>query len=305
MLDLILYSGLPSYWYQYVSIWKVRGFYVHIHNHTDYPYNLAPSPILLTPGLGTRIVLSRSFYEQFNEWPYAYSECRVNGENELIGPPLDDPSLFEQVIATNYSYSRSTCNLFCAQLETTKACGCNNFKLPNPIEEYDLCTSPDQKKCADDFLHFIFNKEDFIQENCLPKCPLECSQREMKTSFSYYKYPTIDQAPEWQTKYPELKAKYENEQDFDFGLYNNLVRVSIYYDTLSYTVSEEKAAMSLENLIGLLGGHLHLFLGMSWLSFFELIELAVEFTLLLKKGRAVNIRRLKIQPLKTPINNNC
>ena len=283
-LDLVLYAGLPDYWSDRIGTYGLRGFYIYIHNDTEYPYNLAPSPILITPGLGTRISFSRSFYEQFNEWPYAYSECRVNGQNKLMGPPLNDRSLFEQVIATDYSYSRSMCILFCAQLETTRACGCNNYVIPNPVEGYDFCTMPSQKKCADEFFYFTFIKGNFIKENCLQKCPLECNQRKLTTSFSYYKYPTTGQAVAWNAQYPVLTAKLANETDFWYApwLEHNLVGVSFYYDTLSYTLSEEKAAMSLYNLIGVLGGHLHLFLGMSLLSIIELIELTFEFSLLFK-----------------------
>ena len=189
-----------------------------------------------------------------------------------MGPPLNDPSLFEQVIATNYSYSRSTCILFCSQLETTRACGCNNYVIPNPVKGYDLCISPSKKNCADEFFYSTFIKGDFIKENCLQKCPLECTQSQLTTSFAYYKYPTLLQAN-------EFLAKFMNEtnisNDFFYNLENNLVRVSFYYDTLSYTHVEEKASMSLENLIGVLGGHLHLFLGMSLLSFVELIEITL------------------------------
>ena len=291
---MVLYAGLPDYWSGLIGTYGLRGFYIYINNETEYPYTLAPSPILVTPGLGTRIAFSRSFYEQFNEWPYAYSECRVNGQNKLMGPPLNDRSLFEQVIATDYSYSRSMCILFCAQLETTRACGCNNYVIPNPVEGYDFCIMPSQKKCADEFFYFTFSKDDFINENCLQKCPLECTQSQLTTSFSYYKYPTPDQAYAWSDSYPEMNAKFVNETDFWYApwLEHNLVRVSFYYETLSYTQFEEKAAMSLDNLIGVLGGHLSLLLGMSLLSFVELIELTVELAVLLSKiGRKTRIHK--------------
>ena len=274
---MILYAGLPDYWSDKVGLYGLRGFYIIIHSDADYPYNLTPSPILVSSGLGTQISLSRSVYKQFNEWPYTYSECRVNEQKELMGPPLQDPSLFEQVIATNFSYSRSTCILFCAQLETTKTCGCNNYNIPNPVTGYSFCISPSQKKCSQKFFYSTFINGDFIKENCLPKCPLECTQHELKTSFSYYQYPTRAQAVAWSHQYPELRAKFANQTDFlyAFELEPNLVRVSLYFDTFSFTLSEEKAAMSLEDLVGVLGGHLHLFLGMSLLSFVELIEISI------------------------------
>ena len=279
-LDFILFSGLPDYWIDQIGTYGSRGFYIFNQNETHYPYGLTPSPIMVTPGLGTQISLSRSVYKQFNEWPYTYSECRVNGQNKLIGPPLNDPSLFEQVIATNYSYSRSACILFCSQLETTKACGCNNYLMPNPLKGYNFCISPAKRKCASKFFYFTFSKGDFIKETCLPKCPLECTQSQVSTALAYYNYPTFLQVYESIFFIFESSTKFINETQFwkdvnsIYNFQNNLVRVLIYYDALSYTQFEEKADMRFENLVGILGGHLHLFLGMSLLSFVELIEIA-------------------------------
>ena len=50
-----------------------------------------------------------------------------------------------------------------------------------------------------------------------------------------------------------------------------------YYETLSVTQIEEQPKMRLDTLIGTIGGHLHLFLGMSLLSFVEIIVLALRF----------------------------
>ena len=64
-----------------------------MHNSTEYPFKASTPPILLTPGYGALVRVQRSFYSQFNEWPYAYSECRVTEEDELLGSSSVD---FEQ-----------------------------------------------------------------------------------------------------------------------------------------------------------------------------------------------------------------
>ena len=59
-------------------------------------------------------------------------------------------------------------------------------------------------------------------------------------------------------------------------LVKNLIKFSIGYESpLSAIGVEEQAKISLDELVGTLGGHLHLLLGMTLLSFLELFELGV------------------------------
>ena len=56
-------------------------------------------------------------------------------------------------------------------------------------------------------------------------------------------------------------------------LYQSNTEISVSYDSLSYTQVEEEPKITLEDVIAMIGGHLHVFLGMSLLSFVELFEL--------------------------------
>ena len=53
--------------------------------------------------------------------------------------------------------------------------------------------------------------------------------------------------------------------------------MSVFYNTLDYTLSEEEPKMTVDILIGAIGGHLHLFMGMSLLSFVEIYLLIGKF----------------------------
>ena len=276
-LTLQLYTGLPNILSQIVSEYNPRGFYLYISNSTDYIYNIVPLPFSLTPGFGVAISVARTFYSQFNEWPYKYSECRVNEKNELIGPPLDDPYLFEQVIATNKSYAQNTCLLFCYQLIMIEECGCNLYEIEFRVPGYDLCDDKeDQFGCKYSFTLANFTQEKLFYKNidCYSKCPLECNERLLETNVFYYQYPTYFDAYRF-SQDPVRLAKYKDQQDFTnlSLLYMNLIEVSVFYQTISYTTIEEKPEITFENLIGTIGGHLHLFLGMSIFSFVEILEM--------------------------------
>ena len=237
----------------------------------------------------------RTFYEQFNEWPFTYSECRVNEENEVMGEPLQDPYLFEAVVKTNYTYSRDTCVLFCAQLQTTRTCGCNSYDIELKVEGFDVCLSPADRKCSADFYSNTFQVDNYIVHNCFDKCPLECSQRILSPKLTYTKYPSFQEA--FYTRFYNYKMieSLKNQNDFNNyeHLYFNLVRFNLYYDSLSYTKVEEKAAITIDTLIGKIGSHLHLFLGISILGLFEFLQL-IGFLILSSLSSNVKMANIQI-----------
>ena len=256
-LQITLYSGLPNYWSNLIGVNAKRGFYVYIHNVTDYPLSTNPTPIIVTPGFQVYINVLRTFYDQFNEWPYKYSECRVNEENEVMGEPLKDSYLFEEVVKTNFTYTLEACILFCAQLQITKTCGCNSYDIELRVEGYDLCLSAADRSCSDDFYYRTFLTDSYITHNCLDKCPLECNQRTLTPKLTYLKYPFLQDIVRINTD-QKMINKLINQTDFEYPqLLNNLVRFTLYYDSLSYTKIEEKAEFTLDDLIGTVGGHMH------------------------------------------------
>ena len=76
----------------------------------------------------------------------------------------------------------------------------------------------------------------------------------------------------------------------------SVLQLTVYYNSLSYVEIEEEPKMSAEDLLGLLGGHLHLFLGMSLLSFVELFEFAILF--LFASVTSGTTRRIKVNSAK-------
>jgi hypothetical protein len=113
-LTIEFYVGLPN---PLVDLISARGVSIFLHNNTEYPFKNSPSPLVLTPGFGLTATLQRTSYRQFNEWPFTYSSCTVNGNTVLR--PLNETFLFNSTLATGYTYSRDTCLLFCFQLYNT------------------------------------------------------------------------------------------------------------------------------------------------------------------------------------------
>ena len=76
---------------------------------------------------------------------------------------------------------------------------------------------------------------------------------------------------------------------FGETLSDNLVEFSVYYDSLAYASVEESPKITFVELIGTLGGHLHLFLGMSLLSFLELVDIAIQIVVFLLRMPKTNV----------------
>ena len=69
----------------------------------------------------------------------------------------------------------------------------------------------------------------------------------------------------------KLLSKFSNDSELV-----NLVKFNVYYDTLSYTVLTESINMDIVALLSSIGGSLGLLLGLSLLSFIEVLEVVVE-----------------------------
>ena len=124
---------------------------------------------------------------------------------------------------------------------TTRACQCNNYFIPFRVEPYDYCMSKVNRSCASAFISNIFPVGDFIQQNCIDKCPLECYQRTLSASVDYAVYPTpsIAQGLLLGAYKPKMRVMHANESDFTSGvlLYNyNLISFSVFYNQFSYTI---------------------------------------------------------------------
>ena len=111
---------------------------------------------------------------------------------------------------------------------------------------------------------------------CGSKCPLECDSIKYSMYTSYSDYPSEAYADSLMQN-PIIQAKYTNPSDLTYdSLKRNLVQISVFYRDLGYQQLEELENMSLLDLISGFGGTLGLFLGMSFLSFIEILDVVLQ-----------------------------
>ena len=268
-LTMEIYAGQPLTLKS--NPWRSIDVFV---DYTDsFHYNSKRKKIMISPGAGANVVVKRFYNSQFNQWPYKYSECTVNADKTLIRP-LADRSLFDKSIAINSSYSIETCLYVCTHQAIVQECNCTYYLLGDYGEGgSEYCLSVAQQACVYSVELKIANTN-WLSVNCLNKCPLECNQKYLNFYTSSYKYPPNDKyVSQVLSKNPMLIKNYANYYDFKYDLANNVNKFSVYYESLDYVIMEETAKYTLENLIAKIGGHLHVFLGMSVMSFVDLFDI--------------------------------
>ena len=312
-LNIELYTGVSDAQSDHVL---ARGYSLFVRNQSDFPFSLSPAPVTVSPGFAYDITVRRSFFRNFNQWPYEYSECLVDESGELL-KPLADRSLFDAVnnyysssssrTLLDFRYTRNTCYQYCFQLLNGLVFNCTdyyNFFQVNASGSLDFCTVR-----ADDHVTPISesNPGVYARDYCMPRCPQECFQQMLDVSVTSHKYPPSSNYV--RSLYAQLQSgggggggvwrAHGNASDYALHLAENMVQFSVFYDKLAYALVEEEARITVVSLIGTFGGQLHVFLGMSLLSFVEVAEMALTFAALFFDKKYKKKKKQQQQQIKS------
>ena len=284
----LLYTGFAIPTLDQVNTPHTKGFYLFVQNATDDALGVDRNPILVTTGMSVRLTVSRAFYHQY---PAPYSNCAVLAEDNSLAVNLPDRRMFDLVVDANYSYTRKACLSVCAQVRTSEVCGCNSNRIGFKVADLTDCPLGVELECAQDE---VWNQIESLNAFCSDKCPIECSQSVFGVSVNYgslslqdYSYLTVLGMPFWcyynaiYFGWPVPSASsckyYLTNSPYLGFFYKDVVQVAIGYDSLAYVDSLEEPKLTGDDLLGVIGGHLSLLLGMSLLSLVEVAELAVLF----------------------------
>jgi len=133
-----------------------------------------------------------------------------------------------------------------------------NFNISNKIDHWLKLY---KKYSFDKFWQFYsrFIRGD-INNVCRPLCPMECDSIKYEMSNSFTK-----------TSDDEFQSLFELNASM-----SNVIWANIYYENLEYTSISQVAHMDLLDLISNIGSNLSLFIGISFISFAEIVELLIE-----------------------------
>jgi hypothetical protein len=157
-----------------------------------------------------------------------------------------DSDIYRYIIqSTNYSYRQKDCFEYCIGKEFYQY-----LNITNKIDHWANVFNRYPKGYFDEIYLKLFQD---VVENCSQYCPLECDSITYETSL------------------------YSNKLDLE-----NVISFSIYYESLEYTLIDQKSKMNVFDLISNIGGNLGLFIGISFLSLAEFIELLIEIIYIMK-----------------------
>ena len=144
------------------------------------------------------------------------------------------------------------------------------------------CIKLDQLICAaDQYKSFM---EQSIKKKCSLLCPLECDSVTYDFSIYNSEFPT-ELLYNLFISDKEFVGKYfRNESDISYEKFKErAIALNVYYPQFSYTVITELRKIPIIDLFSNIGGTLGLFLGISFLSFIEIVELVIEILIYYKK----------------------
>jgi len=228
------------------------GVRVIIHNQTSDPeYYLGDSNngFNLAPGLVYEISVKRIFTYKLGQ---PYNNCL----KDVKSIDSFDSDLYRFMInSTNYSYRQKDCLKYCMTTLLYKALNITEYKLDrweNIIGKHPEYLSK-TLEIYQDLIRKGLNEYDVCKD-----CPVECDSVNYETLNSF-------------TKFIQQTEKTDK----------NVIYFTVYYENLDYTVIDQVAKMTELDLISNIGGNLGLFIGISFLSFAELIELLIEIIYIL------------------------
>jgi hypothetical protein len=261
-LTLTLYVNMYEKLMNYVN---ESGLVIRIGN-SSYSTYYASYGIFLSPGLSSYIAVDREFKSIL---PKPYSNCEIDSNSPKY---RHDSLLYDLIDKSDYAYTQQLCFVQCYQDYIIKKYNCSITYFLN-LFNASTCNSSLEMSIYDSTDFFDGN---FISNNCASLCPLECNQTLYKTLVTTNQLNGNDVYVMKIKNNSKLASDFINRTIDSRNARKSIVRVSVFYQSLSYTLSNESPQVDGVALFGSIGGNLSLFLGVSLFSLCEIIELIME-----------------------------
>lgn len=266
-LQLELFVGSPDY----APCWtSTHGVVLFVHNRSS-------NPLLYIQGARVEAGKESSFAVQrlfVNKLPAPYSNCVADVTSETAYDSEFYRSTFAYMDAYEHIYCMFDCVSYKLNVSELDDCSRKNFYT---VEQLRTC-----------FLESS-NFEPFFSE-CFPLCPLECSTQLLSTLPSYAAYPTRASVEAMVRKIKNFSQIYFGDDKADLSydkMKNSVLALNVYYDSIMYTQVDDSPAQDIGSVLSNIGGLLGLFIGISVLSFLEVVEYIYEIVYILLKYNTI------------------
>ena len=171
------------------------------------------------------------------------------------------------------TYSRENCYLLCYQQWCLNKCNCNT-------QSDKQCLTEEQIECTDKIYLIDYIQNRFYGE-CDTLCPLECNVDYYELHTMYNDFPSEFYANHLLHSLPIYQKSPYNRSLTTDDVIRSVSRIMIYFEQLTYEFIEEIPTTSVANLFANCGSLLGLFMGMSFLTFSEILEIVYELSLII------------------------
>ena len=250
------------------SILNEYGLVIRIDN-VSHVIDYLDDGIFISPGTNAFISLDRQFKTTL---PKPYSNC-----DDLSMENFNSP-LYTLITESKYEYTQKFCLEQCLQELFVRVCNCSTSEIDS-LNRANYCSLEYQQKCIYQTYDSIYLNDDYVKKVCLPQCPLECnSSKIVYTLSSSSLSPSIYKS--LLVRNGNLKADFINRSlDDERVILQSVVKLNIFYDSLSYTSTDESPQMDVVSLLGSIGGNLGLFMGVCLFSLGEILVAFIEIIL--------------------------
>jgi hypothetical protein len=149
----------------------------------------------------------------------------------------------------------------CYQYFVVKECKCFDHESFWFFDDVQVCHTDHQIDCVEKIDQNISTSTN-LNEICYPWCPVECDLVFFSTTISTSSYPPNKYYLDELRKDDKIVSKFFNISSItNHRLRQNVLKISIYYESLSYLDVSQSPTMTPVDLMANLGGVLGLFLG--------------------------------------------
>ena len=265
-----------------------NGFNIFISNQSYFNSNYNEG-INIPAGFSSKISIQQNVLIKQPK-PYSYCTADISSINSY------DSEIFKIAFSKlNKTYFYYDCIFLCLQKYFAQQCGCQYF-LFTIYYDYGLrtCavnisnTNKDYECLRKSWSNYSESKD--ILTDC--DCPVECERTYYTYSNSIAEFPTLKYS-NYIRNYSQFRLNYSNMTYEEMR--KNVAKVNIFYDELKQTVLSESVKTEISDLISNLGGLLGLFLGLSFLSLIEFVELILQtFLIMFKDFNIKNNNKIQI-----------
>ena len=259
------------------------GIYLSVHNQSDLLYTLPPG-IGIQTGFRTYVGISREYSSKLNG---SYSDClddlySKNGYAQKLFNYFNDLDV--------QFYNQNFCYTMCFQDKLIDKCNCQDIRSPL-IRNATYCYNSTQVECLNEFDRYYATTD--LNELCENACPQKCTTMfyDLETA-SKFNFPTLSYLHFLQASEESISSKFPVGTNDTFSIEfarNGFLKVVVNYDNLYYTSFHESPSVTPNDMFGLIGGQLGLFLGISILSFIEIVEIIIDSIFIYWRNKKQNL----------------